>query len=64
MFGGVQVPARPKQGIRNQFYFVCNDKKLYLLNLRTLKWEVVGELPQLTARAYHTATFLSQTGEP
>lgn len=37
---------------------MCNDSKFYLLNAATLSWEVLGELPQISARAYHTATLV------
>ncbi len=63
MFGGVQVPPRPRLGRLNQIRYLCNDKSFYLLNIKTLKWAKLGELPQLEARAYHSATFLQQSGE-
>ena len=64
LHGGLSFDQRDASGVTlgNLFSQTCKDGSFYVLNTDTYHWSKLEKVPDVTSRAYHTATTVQSDG--
>ena len=56
LFGGLSMQTRNVVGLASPFSQVCNDGSFYILEISSLTWIKLTNVPDIQPRTYHTPT--------